>query len=313
MDNEYYECLSPVVLFTFNRPDITKKTFDAIRMVKPKNLILVSDGPRFDVENELELVEECRRIVTSVDWNCNVIKIFSQKNLGCLRRIVTGLDETFRIFDKAIIIEDDCVPTITFFKFMDWGLEFYLNNDKVGMISGSNLVSNKIQITELNGYSRFINIWGWATWKYTWELHNPYIPIYEIQKNINKYLNKYNFKFWQILYWRELFKFTIYKGSTWDFQLQYTFFKNNLLSVFPKKNLVNNIGFDKNSTHTKFETPKYVIENSALNCDEIFSLPKNLSEKSEDKRDFLLANTIWSYNIYSMLKLFIKNIFRFLS
>ena len=306
-----YKCKSPVVFIIFNRPDVTKKTFDIIKKVKPNNFIIISDGPRQHLENELHLVQKCRNIVSAVDWECNVVKIYSEINMGCMKRIVTGLNDVFRTFDKAVVIEDDCVPTVTFFKFMDWGLETFENKHNIGMISGSNLCSNEYEIEYKNGYSRFINIWGWSCWKRTWLEHNTFLSIYEVNNNLYSILKKYNFKFWQFLYWKELLKFTIYKGSTWDFQLQYTFFKKDLLSVYPKYNLINNQGFDGSSTHTNIDTPNYVTKNNAIERDENFDYETDNTFKYSRTRDNFLASTIWNYNYFSMLKLFIKNIIRF--
>jgi hypothetical protein len=306
-----YKCESPVVLIIFNRPNITQKTFDIIKKVKPANFIIISDGPRKEVYNEFKLVDQCRDIVSKVDWECDLVKIFSDKNMGCMSRIVTGLDEVFKHFDKAIIIEDDCVPTITFFKFMDWGLHKFEYNNNVGMISGSNLCSNEFNIVHKNGFSRFINIWGWACWRRTWLEHNTMLSIHEVNRNLYSFLKSYNFKYWQFLYWKELLKFTIYKGSTWDFQLQYTFFKKKLLAVYPKYNLVNNNGFDSTSTHTNITTPQYVLRNFAIERDEMLYLETDNSYKNSDERDNYLASTIWNYNIFSMFKLMLKNIIRF--
>lgn len=307
-----YICNTPVVLFIFNRPDKTQLSFDAIKKAKPKTLIIISDGPRKNITNEQDLVFKSRDIVSSVDWECNVIKQYSDINLGCLRRVVTGINYTFSLFERAIFIEDDCVPTLNFFKFMEWGLNAFQHNREIGMISGSNLVSNIAPINYINGFSNFINIWGWSCWKRTWDIHNPYISISETNSTIFKILNPKIYSFWQRLYWRELLKFTLFKGSTWDFQLQFTFFKNNLLSVYPKYNLIDNVGFDFNSTHTSMETPRYVRENQAKDVKQFFDSPIDYSLKYNFQRDNLCAKTIWHYNRTSTLKLLIKNIFRFI-
>jgi hypothetical protein len=308
-----YNCNTPIAIIIFNRVNETKILLNSLKIIKPKIILIISDGPRESVIDDYFNVNNCRALVDQIiTWECNITKIYSDINLGCLRRIVTGIDQVFKLHDKCIFLEDDCIPTLSFFKFMEWGLNYYKNNNQVGMISGSNLISDKYPIKSVNGFSQFINIWGWATWKHMWLKHNSYVTINEINSNIFKILQNKNYQYWQIIFWKELLKFTIYKGSTWDFQLQYTFFKNNLLSVYPKYNLINNIGFGENSTHTKCITPKYVLSNDANKTISLNYLNIDSSLNISKKRDFLLAKTIWNFNIFSTIKLFVKNLFRFI-
>jgi|688.fasta_scaffold282372_2 hypothetical protein len=306
LDNNY-TCNVPVVLIFYNRPDVTYKTFQAIRTVKPKTFILVSDGSKDNDIKDNENVLKCLEIINLIDWDCNLIKLISKENLGCLRRVITGLNYVFSIVDEAIILEDDCLPSTNFFKFMEWGLLNFKENKKVGMISGSNLISNKFDSIYLNGFSNYINIWGWSTWKDRWEKHNPYISCHNVNKTVDSFLQKNNFSFVEKLYWKELIYYSIYLGSTWDFQLQYTFFKYNLVSVYPKFNLVNNIGFGKDGTHTNINVPNYVKLNKYFEDISFLNLPPSNSIHLNVNRDFILAKTIWGLNIYSVLKLFLRN------
>lgn len=299
----------PIVLIMFNRPNETKIVLDSIRKIRPSKLFVISDGPRASYNDDESLSKMCRLHIEQIDWNCDVIKIYSDSNLGCMRNIVQGLNKVFEITDRAIILEDDCRPNLNFFKFMKWGLETFQNHGEIGMISGSNLIADKMSENFRNGFSIFINIWGWATWRSRWELHNSYVSIYDVNTNCNKLLKSKKFNFWQRMYWKELFKFTLLYNNTWDFQLQYSFFKNNLLSVYPNINLIENIGFSGNGTHTNIKSPNYIKNNIPSNNSDIMKFPENFSLIPILNRDFLLAKVIWKFNPYSAFKLKVKNIF----
>jgi len=305
-----YSCQVPVVLIIFNRHKEAEKTLNAIKKVTPKQLFVIADGPRPGIPNEIGTVRECREILKLIDWNCEVIKIFSDENLGCMRRIVTGLDIVFKMVDRAIILEDDCVPTINFFRFTEWGLKEFEQESSIGMISGSNLISNKYKTSYRNGFSSLINIWGWATWQSVWSKHNPFLPILDVQKNIGGIAKSMKYNWWQSLYWRELFIYTAYAGSTWDFQLQYSFFKMKLLSVYPSKNLVNNIGFSGNGTHTNIKAPKYIVRNAPIEEYDILTIVPDKNINVSTIHDYLIAKEIWHFNFVTALRLKIMNFFR---
>ena len=310
IDNSSYICNTPVVFIIFNRPEEAKQTFLAIKKVAPTKLIFISDGARFGVANEQTLVEDCRELSNQVDWDCEVIRIFSNENLGCMRRIVSGLSEVFSFEARAIIIEDDCMPTIDFFKFTEWGLNYYEKDLKVGMISGSNLICHKYQIDFRNGFSNYINIWGWATWSRVWQVHNPYLTLKEVKLNFKKNIAHLSFNWWERLYWKQLFRFTIYSGSTWDFQLQYTFFKQKMTAVYPSKNTVFNIGFSGNGTHTNLGIPEYVRLTKPDSNFDVFNSKIDSTTKVSIYRDKLIANEIWNMNILTALRLKLMNLFR---
>jgi hypothetical protein len=305
--NQNYICNIPVVLIIFNRPNETKILIESLRVVKPTKVIVIADGPRLSNENDYINTAKTRMLIDEIDWECELIKIFRKDNLGCMRSIINGLDNVFQITDRAIILEDDCKPSIDFFLFMEWGLEKFEKDKNIGMISGSNLIADKHKIILRNGFSIFISIWGWATWKDRWEAHNSFLSIREINKECNSLLKQIKFNYWQRLYWKELFKFTVYSGDTWDFQLQYSFFKNNLLSVYPKINLIENIGFSGEGTHTNFDCPSYVSNNIPDIETRIMSFEESTDIKNSLERDILLAKEIWKFNPYSALKLKLKN------
>ena len=127
---------TPVVLIIFKRFDATQKVFNAIRKARPKQLLVIADGPRLDREGEAEKCTQTRGIIDQVDWDCEVMKCFSDENLGCGVRISTGLSWVFEQVEEAIILEDDCLPHPTFFMFCQEMLQRYREQPEVMSVSG---------------------------------------------------------------------------------------------------------------------------------------------------------------------------------
>lgn len=301
---------TPILLIIFNRPETTQIVFDAIKKNKPKYLYVAGDGARDYKIGELEVCLKTRSILSQINWNCEVKTLFQQENLGCFKAVNIALNWFFDYVEQGIILEDDCCPSENFFRFMEWGLETYKDDPQIGMICGSNLIEYKFPLSDRNGFSHLINIWGWASWGNTWKKHNTFLTIHDIQKNkhdINSYMR---FNWWQKVYWNELFKFTVYLGSTWDFQLQHSFFRLKLLSVYPSKNLVFNLGFSGNGTHTNQAEPYFVAKTKPNDNYDILELNPNLSKNPLIKRDNLLAKEIWNYNLITTIKLKLMNLYR---
>lgn len=296
----------PVVFFVYRRPESAQRVFDRIKVAQPAVLVIVSDGPRNSMEHSL--VEESRNIADQVDWACHVIKIYSDKNLGCKQRFFTALDFVFENFDRAIILEDDCIPTADFFSFCLWGLEEFADNPYVALISGSNLYP--LDTDYRNGFSSYMNCWGWATWAKTWKSLNRYIGIRDIDSlRLEMSFNK--FEAWEIRYWSEVIKHAIVSNSIWDFYVQYHMLVNSLYSVYPSFNLVQNVGFDSYATHTMGGAPKYVTASIPKDGSNIMSLTP-LHEVSLSKlRDSRLARTIWSATPLMSWRLRVTNALRF--
>jgi hypothetical protein len=241
---------TPVVFFVFRRPDLTAIVFEAIRTYRPEKLILVADGARTSKAGEMELVTRTRQIVEQVDWPCEVFRNFANTNLGLRERILSGLDFAFQHVDRAIILEDDCLPSGDFFQFMDEMLEGFEEEDKVGLISGSNFAPYKSEF-DLH-FSRSPYIWGWATWRKTWiafrespqvESWSP-VEFSSIEKTFSSKAQAKSFI--QMMSEASLL-------NTWDISLAVWFRLEGMLAVVPRSNLVKNLGFGQDATHTKFE------------------------------------------------------------
>lgn len=245
---------TPIAFIIFNRPDTTQKVFEEIRKAKPKKLFVISDGPRNNEEKKL--VEKTRAIIDQVDWDCEVKKNYSEKNLGCKMRVLSGISWFFKQVEYGIILEDDCVPTQSFFPFCEELLEKYKDNKKIMMISGDNFQDGKQRGSGSYYFSRYCHLWGWATWKRAWELCDREMYTYPKFRNGNGMA-----KIWNDLriakHWIHLFdKAYVNKIDTWDYHWLFSIWSRGSVAIIPNTNLVTNIGFDSRATHTKKEDQK---------------------------------------------------------
>jgi hypothetical protein len=133
-----FQLKTPVALIIFKRPDTTERVFETIRQAKPPKLLVVADGPRTDQPGEAEKCAATRAIIDRVDWDCEVLKNYSDSNLGCGLRPATGISWVFEQVEEAIVLEDDCVPHPTFFRFCEELLEYYRHDERIMSISGIN-------------------------------------------------------------------------------------------------------------------------------------------------------------------------------
>lgn len=241
---------SPLVFLVFNRPETTIRVFEEIRRVRPPKLLVVADGPRVNRPGEAEQCKAVRAIIDTVDWPCEVLNNYADTNLGCKRRVSTGLDWVFTTVEEAIILEDDCLPHPTFFRFCEELLERYRDDERICMISGDNFQQGKRRIQDSYYFSRYTHIWGWASWRRAWKHYDINMDVWpEIRDRgwlceilHNKRVTSY---------WRNIFE-RVYKDEidTWDYQWLFACWVQNGLSILPNVNLVSNIGFNIKATHT---------------------------------------------------------------
>lgn len=258
-----YICKSPVLLIFFNRPDSFAKVFERVRVAKPHTLILAQDGPRN--ENDMIGIQACRKIVENIDWDCEVIRDYSDVNLGCGARPKSAIDFALSKFERVIILEDDCVPSPTFFRYCDELLERYQDDERIAYISGL----NHFETWDCGNYDYFFSkaasIGAWATWRNTWSRFYDYYA--------SGVHDEYRLK----LYKQQIGNKTIYeqriaalnkanlsaqnneKLSYWDTQWGFAEFTQNMLAIVPRINQICNIGVGESSTHAqKLNTTQYV-------------------------------------------------------
>lgn len=244
---------TPVAFFIFNRPDLTKIVFDAIAQAKPKKLLVVADGPRFP--EEAEKCQKARSFINKIDWKCEVLTNFSEKNMGCKHRVSSGLDWVFAQVEEAIILEDDCLPAPSFFYFCETLLDRYRHDERIMMISGDNFQDGQSKNDYSYYFSKYTHIWGWASWRRAWQHYDVNMKTWPEYKKSNAICSvcddPYEQKFW-IDTFDKVFDGTV---DTWDYQWLYTSWCQSGLSIMPKVNLVSNLGFRSDATHTFGESP----------------------------------------------------------
>lgn len=240
---------TPVAVLIFNRPETTKHTLSSVFEARPEKLFVIADGPRPGTD-DLEKCEAARACVDDFDWQCDVVKNYSEVNLGCGMRPASGLDWVFQQVDRAIILEDDCLPEASFYRFCEELLDRYQDEHRVAMISGNNFQSGKRRSEYSYYFSRYTHIWGWATWKRTWQHYD--FQMREWQKlRETKWLEDVLQNQPAAAFWHNLFDNVRNKGSVWDFQWAFSCWLHDQVAVLPQVNLVSNIGWGEAATHTK--------------------------------------------------------------
>jgi hypothetical protein len=260
---------TPVLFIIFNRPETTQKVFDVIKQVKPTQLFVAADGPRKNKQGEMKLCEQTRDIVLKeIDWDCEVKTLFREENLGCGKAVSEAISWFFENVEQGIILEDDCLPSISFFSFCEKMLDRYRDNKKVMMISGSNPATSFPNLDRDYYFSRVYSIWGWATWRRAWNLYDKKMQNWPTYKK-NKFLKLLYKNNMVVNYFSTAFD-NVFNDQidTWDYQWTFTCMKNGL-NIIPKYNMISNIGI--NGTHTGAKTDKalfiksFEIKNKTLN------------------------------------------------
>ena len=240
----------PVAFIIFNRPETTARVFAEIARARPSRLIVVADGPRTDVPGEAELCAGAREVIKAVDWKCELVTDFSDRNLGCRTRVSSGLDFVFENAEEAIILEDDCLPHPSFFSFCESLLERYRDNEEVMMISGDNFHAGRRYTPFSYFFSRFPHIWGWASWRRAWKHYDVDMKQWPPLRDTNWLKGMFETD-QDVAYWRDIFdKVAGREINTWDYQWLFSCWTNGGLSITPEINLVSNIGFGGSATHT---------------------------------------------------------------
>lgn len=238
----------PILFVIFNREDTTKVVFEQIKQYKPTSLFIAADGPRNEAEAAV-----CARtreyVIKNIDWECDVQTLFREKNLGCGKAVSSAISWFFTHVEMGVILEDDCVPNKSFFQFCADMLMTHKENDNVMHVSGTWYLEPE---KEDYIFSKHPFIWGWATWRRAWEkynieLHNDNIST--IEQTI--FLNLKSAA--QTAFWIQNFNHLLEQGFnyTWDYQWIYSIWRCNGITISPTQNLISNIGFNENATHTK--------------------------------------------------------------
>lgn len=242
---------TPIILLIFNRSETTRRVFNLVKKIQPKMLFVIADGPRLDRAGESEKCTLTRKVVSDIDWDCKIFKNYSDVNLGCAKRVSSGLEWAFSIVDRAIILEDDCIVDPTFFEFSDKLLADYLDSSHIMSICAQN-VQFKRQRTKCSYYfSLYQHCWGWATWRRAWQHFDFEMSLWPQVRDNNLLLDILENPR-AVKYWTNIFQSTyVGKIDSWYYRWMFACWMQNGLSILPSKNMVSNIGFGADATHTK--------------------------------------------------------------
>jgi hypothetical protein len=241
---------TPIAYIIFNRPRHTRETFAAIRAQRPKKLFIIADGPRSGHLADADCCREVREIVKVIDWPCDVSRNYTDENQGCKRRVISGLDWVFSQVEQAIVIEDDCLPHLDFYGYCEALLELYKDNDRVMVITGCNFQNGNRRGNAAYYFSKFNHVWGWATWRRAWLKNDSNIRFWPNWKESNDWRQKIPNRI-ERRYWENIFD-RMYRNEidTWDYPWTGSVWYHDGLTATPNVNLVTNIGFGPDGTHT---------------------------------------------------------------
>jgi hypothetical protein len=212
--------------------------------------LVIADGPRADRPGEPEKCAAARAVVENIDWDCEVLRNFSEVNLGCGTRPASGISWVFQNVEEAIILEDDCLPHPAFFRFCDELLERYRDDERVMMISGNNFQDGEKRTSDSYYFSRYAHTWGWATWRRAWQLYDFEIMSWPELRETNWLLDMLGDE-QSAAFWRDTFDSLGKSPDIWDYQWTFACWAQNGLAILPNGNLVSNIGWGEEATHTR--------------------------------------------------------------
>ena len=239
-----------VAVIVFNRPKHALELFNKIYEYGPRKLFVIADGPRPNINSDKELTDHSRRLVDGFSWSCPVYKNFSDINLGLRERIRTGLDWVFEQVDRAIILEDDCLPDDDFFRFCELMLVRYSNNSAIGAITGNNHQRGKKVGSSSYYFSKYPHCWGWATWRRAWRFYDDDMSGLEewlFSKPFHQFMrNPFERRFWRLMLKRTQLR----EIASWNFVWCYALWSSGMMTITPQQNLVSNNGFDQMATNT---------------------------------------------------------------
>lgn len=243
---------TPVAFLVFNRPELTARVLERIRAARPRQLFVVADGPRADRPGDAAKVTAVRDLLErGVDWPCTVHRDYADQNLGCAHRVASGISRVFEQVEEAVILEDDCLPDPSFFPFCDTLLSRYRDDERVMHIGGTNLAAPRMR-PPASGYwfSRHAWVWGWATWRRAWRHYDFAMSSWNDRQPA---LRASFASAWERRYWLPTLdraRQDLQKANTWDYSWHYTCRSLGGVAILPARNLIENLGFGVDHTHT---------------------------------------------------------------
>lgn len=292
---------TPILLVAYNRPEHLLRLINQLKKIEPTNIYLFCDGPKnVDDEKKVKKVHKC---LENISWDCVVEINFLKKNLGCQRGVETAVNWFFSHVESGIVLEDDCLPHPDFFRFTSEMLNRYKMDSRVGQITGYN-AGYKSRIGYSYFFSSYSSSWGWATWRNRWENYKNF------KKNglqILKNMDVKNFLSSKCIpkgFYNNSVKALNGSLDSWAYIWSMSNIVNSRLTIVPKSNLIKNIGFGKNSTHTKLATSSAYLDWKPMSK-KIIHPPFIVPMISFDKFEAIQHNTL--YILIDIIITFIKN------
>lgn len=241
---------TPLAYIIFNRPEHTQKTFSQLRAQQPTKLFIIADGPRPDHPTDVERCLEVRKIVEHIDWPCEVHRNYANLNLGLKHRVSSGLDWVFGKVERAIILEDDCLPNSDFFVFCEVLLERYASDQRIWVVTGNNFQNGRKHDKASYYFSKYNHCWGWATWHRAWQHYRGDLPFWPEWKNSIDWRQKVPDPK-ERHYWEQIFeRVKRNESNSWAYPWTACVWYHGGLTATPNVNLVTNIGIGPEATHT---------------------------------------------------------------
>jgi glycosyltransferase involved in cell wall biosynthesis len=243
---------APVLLTVFNRPLETRQVLAGLKQVRPPLIFVAADGPRESRPDDQHLCQEVHRLVAEqIDWPAQVFTDFSSRNLGLRRRMASAISWVLEQEDRVIVLEDDCLPDPSFFRFCTELLDRYAEDRRVGVITGDNFQPEGFDCGASYYFSRYAHCWGWATWRRAWYHYDDAMSRWPKLASTDWLSKKFPHKL-EALYWEQIFNDTFHgKVNSWAYRWLFSFWVNEMLCATPNRNLVKNIGVGESATNTK--------------------------------------------------------------
>jgi len=302
----------PVLILAFNRPKETNILIEKLKKIKPSKLYVGQDGPREDSKDDKKLCDDVQKIFENISWNCTIKKKLNKKNLGCRESVSTAINWFFENEEKGIILEDDCIPSNSFFKFCQKMLVKYEKSNEVFVISGSNFQNNNFIGNGDYYFSKYAHCWGWATWKRAWKYFDNNMEFWNTLKNSTSWNNLHDNKL-ENKYWKKIFdKVKEKKIDSWAYVWLASVWNYTGSTITPNKNLILNIGFNKNATNTinSSELKENNFEFSELDSEIKDPYDKMINKKADE---FVFNNhfngkfNFWPWRIFYILKILLND------
>lgn len=298
--------VKPILFIVFKRFDATRKVFEQIKRIKPLKLYIASDGPN-NITDKEKVLQVRNFIINNINWDCDVKTKFRENNMGLGLGVHDAISWFFSEEDCGIILEDDCLPSISFFNFCNDLLDYYRDNKRIGVIQGFNPFRKDKNYPYSYFFSKYDLKWGWATWRDRWQYQDIYTKDWPQLKRTDFLLDVFKEDKLVRHYWENIFDF-IHNNPhvTWDIQFTFKMMQRGMLAVVPTRNLILNIGYTSDATTTKWGVPKHIKE---LELHELeFPLFHTLEISTDNEYDKAIEKIHFEINLFTVLRLEIRNI-----